>query len=77
MTPSFAFFTFLNAFWIMAFIAIPFSTEYAEEGEKPQSAIDGYAAAPKAIHWKKAIRIATILALLITLVIAVVIEMVR
>jgi predicted secreted protein len=74
MTVSFAFFTFLNAFWIMAFIAIPFSIKYEEkpEGEKP--AIEGYAAAPKTIYWKKAIIIAIILALLVTLVLALIIK---
>jgi predicted secreted protein len=76
MTPTFAFFTFLNAFWLMAFIAIPFSTEYEKLGTiRPAS--EGYAAAPKTIHWKKAVTIATILATLITLALAVVIEMTR
>ena len=56
----------------MAFIAIPFSTKYEDESEKP--AIEGYAAAPKTIYWKKALTIATILAALVTLALAVIIR---
>ena len=56
----------------MAFIAIPFSTEY-EKPETIRPASEGYAAAPKTIHWKKAIIIATILAALVTLALAVII----
>jgi hypothetical protein len=70
---SFAFFTFLNAFWIMAFIAIPFSTEYENQGEKKGNNYD-YAAAPKKIYWKKVVTIAAILAIIITAVLALVIK---
>lgn len=74
MPYSFAFFTFLNAFWIMLFIAIPFSTEYAKETEKQPPASEGYVAAPKIIYWKKAVIIAAALALLVTLGLALVIK---
>jgi predicted secreted protein len=73
MGPSFAFFTFLNAFWIMAFIAIPFSTEYEQVGEKKENNYN-YAAAPKKIYWKKVVTIAAILAIIITAGIALVIK---
>jgi len=73
MTWSFTFFTFLNAFWIMAFIAIPFSTEYEEPGEK-QGNNYGYAAAPKKIYWKKVVIIAAVLAIIITVGLALVIK---
>ena len=72
MPLTFAFFTFLNAWWIMLFVAIPFSTKYEEITEK--QALEGYRAAPKAIYWKKAAIIATILAVLITITLALVIK---
>ncbi len=71
MSISFAFFTFINAFWLMTFIAIPFCIEYEDNSKKPAS--EGYAAAPKTIYWKKAITIATVLAALVTLALAVII----
>ena len=73
MTLSFAFFAFLNALWIMAFIAIPFSVEYEE---KPEDfpANERYIAAPKTIHWKKAIKIAATLAALVTLALKLIID---
>jgi len=73
MTWSFTFFTFLNAFWVMAFIAIPFSTEYESQAEKKGSYYD-YAAAPKKIYWKKVVIIAAILAIIITVGLALVIK---
>lgn len=72
MPLTFAFFTFLNAWWIMLFVAIPFSTQYEEITEK--QALEGYRAAPKAIYWKKAAIIATILAVLCTITLALVIK---
>jgi|CXWL01.1.fsa_nt_gi predicted secreted protein len=73
MPLTFAFFTFLNAWWIMLFIAIPFSVKYADESENIP-ANEKYIAAPKTIYWKKAVIIATILAALITLILALVIK---
>ncbi len=73
MPLSFAFFTFLNAFWIMAFIAIPFSTEY-EEAEHSQQEQKNYIAAPKRIYWKKVVIISAVLALFITVGLALVIK---
>lgn len=73
MTLPFAFFTFLNAFWIMVFIAIPFCVKYADESENIP-ANEKYAAAPKSINWKKLILTATILALLVTFALALIIK---
>jgi len=65
MTITFAFFTFLNAFWIMAFIAAPFSVHYAPNQT---------AAAPESINWKKLVLIAASLAFLVTGLLALVIK---
>ncbi len=73
MPLTFAAFTFLNAWWIMLFIAIPFSVKYADESENIPAS-EKYVAAPKSIQWKKAIIIATILATLVTLILALVIK---
>ncbi len=72
MSWSFAFFTWLNAFWVMMFIAIPFSTEYESPREKENSYV--YAAAPKKIYWKKVVAIAATLAIIITAMLALVIK---
>lgn len=56
------------------FVAIPFSTKYAQETEKKPQASEGYIAAPQTIYWKKAIIIAMILALIVTLALALVIK---
>lgn len=74
MTWPFAFFTFLNAWWIMIFIAVPLSIKYAPESEPPPDMKEGYAAAPKVINWKKAIIIASVLAFAITVAFALVIK---
>ncbi len=74
MSPFFAFFTFLNAWWLMLFIAIPFSTQYAEDAENKKPNDESYIAAPKTIYWKKVFTIATILAALATAVLAVIIK---
>ncbi len=76
MTPFFAFFTFLNAWWIMFFIAIAFSIESRNDNDAVNKPEEGYAAAPKHIYWKKAITIATVLAVLVTASIAVIIRVV-
>lgn len=73
MTPFFAFFTFLNAWWVMLFVAIPFSIRHEnKDGEKIEG--ESYIAAPKAIYWKKVIAIATSLAAFITVALALVIK---
>jgi predicted secreted protein len=74
MTWPFAFFTFLNAWWVMIFVAVPLSIKYASGNERPPGAEEGYAAAPKVINWKKAVIIASILALAITVALALVIK---
>lgn len=65
MTLLMAFFTFLNALWVMAFVAIPFCVKYEEVENIPAN--EKYIAAPKSIDWKKLFTLATILALLVTL----------
>lgn len=77
MSPAFAFFTFLNAWWIMLFIALPFSTKYPESNEEKPPANEAYTAAPKEIYWKRAFVIATILATIVTAVLAVVVSVAR
>ena len=74
MTVFFAFFTFLVAFWVMVFIAIPLSTKYRDESEESGPAIEGYAAAPKVILWKRVFIIAVVLALLVTMGLALIIK---
>ena len=76
MTPFFAFFTFLNAWWIMLFIAIAFSIESRNDGDAASKPEEGYAGAPKHIYWKKAITIATVLAVLVTASLAIIIKLV-
>jgi len=65
MTISFAFFTFLNAFWIMAFFAVPFSVVYAP---------DQKGAAPQSINWKKLVKLAAFLAFFVTAALALIIK---
>lgn len=69
MTPLFAFFVFLNAWAVSLFLAFPFSIEMPEK----QEGMD-YVAAPKKIHWKKMAVIATIIAAVFTLTLAIVIK---
>jgi predicted secreted protein len=69
MTISFTFFTFLNAWFVALFLAFPFSIEMPEKTQ----GID-YVAAPKKIHWKKLAIIATVIAFLFTLTLAIVIK---
>jgi predicted secreted protein len=61
MSLSMAVFTFINAWWIMLFFVMPFGVKTAESRNEHE-----YAAAPKAINWKKMLAINTVLALLAT-----------
>lgn len=69
MSWSFALFVFLNAWCVSLFLAFPFSIEMGEQ----QSELD-YKAAPKKIQWKKLLIIATAIAVLFTLTLAIVIK---
>jgi predicted secreted protein len=69
MTLTFAIFTFINAWAVALFLAFPFSIEMPEKAE----GVD-YVAAPKKIHWKKLVVIATVIAALFTLALAIVIK---
>lgn len=65
MSISFAFFTFLNAFWIMALFAAPLSVRYTPDTK-------GYT--PESINWKKLLTLAFLLAVLVTASLAMVIN---
>jgi len=69
MTATFAVFTFLNAWMVALFLAFPFSIEMGEK----ESKLD-YAAAPKTIRWKKLFLIATVIAAVFTVTLAIVIK---
>lgn len=64
MSPLFALFTFLVSWWVCLFIALPLSVG---EGEKDDIA---YNASPARFHWKKSLLIATLLAAMVTLALA-------
>ena len=68
MSISMAIFTFLNAWWICMFIALPFGRI---EGDKADIA---YQAAPARFNWKKSALIATVLAAIATVVLAGIID---
>ena len=69
MSISFAFFTFLNAWFVALFLAFPFSVEIAENYDALE-----YHAAPKRIRWKRLFTIATVVAITFTLGLAIVIK---
>lgn len=69
MTPTLAVFTFINAWWICLFMSLPFGRQ--QEGAKDDVA---YNAAPAKFNWKKASLIATVLASIVTLVLALIIN---
>lgn len=68
MSPSMAFFTFLNAWWVCLFVVVPFFVKPAET-----KAETDYAAAPQPVPWKKILLIDSLLALLVTVVLALII----
>lgn len=63
-----ALFTFVNAWWVMLFVALPFATEKNEGSGGIE-----YAAAPRRVYWRKALIIATVLSFLVTGLLAAVI----
>ena len=69
MTLALALFTFINAWWIMAFFVLPFGIERNDGSNKLE-----YAGAPKPVNWKKKLTIITLLALAVTLVLAAIIN---
>jgi predicted secreted protein len=69
MSLSMAIFTFINAWWIMLFMVLPFGVERPENRDKVE-----YAAAPKAVRWKKKFLVAAVLAAAVTALLAVIIN---
>jgi predicted secreted protein len=61
-------FTFLNAWWICLFMALPFGRE---DGTKESIA---YNAAPARFNWKKSFIIAAVMAAVFTALLAIAIE---
>jgi predicted secreted protein len=68
MSITLGIFTFLNAWWVCLFMALPFGRE-----EGPKEALD-YNAAPARFNWKKSFKIATVLAAVFTALLAIAIE---
>jgi predicted secreted protein len=68
MSVTMAVFTFLNAWWICLFMALPFGRE---DGTKENIA---YNASPARFNWKKSFKIATLLAALFTVALALIIN---
>jgi predicted secreted protein len=68
MSLSMAIFTFINAWWILLFAVVPCFVKPAQSKDK-----NDYAAAPAPVPWKRILVIDTLLALLVTLVLAMVI----
>ena len=69
MSLSFAIFTFLNVWWVMLFMVLPIGVKAPQtRGERD------YAAAPKPHNWKRIFVINSLASLVVTLVIALMIE---
>ncbi len=69
MSISMGIFTFINAWWISLFFMLPFSIEAPGKQEDI-----GYAAAPKKIRWKRLLAGATMIAIFVTVTLALVIK---
>ena len=69
MSLSMAIFTFINAWWIMLFFVLPFGIQRPNQHSATE-----YAAAPKPVSWKKKFMITSLLAFVVTIVLAVVIN---
>ena len=63
MPLTFAFFIYLNAWFVCLFLVLPFFVQSRAEGDI------GYAAAPKAIRWKKALAVNSLVALVAALIV--------
>lgn len=68
MSPAFALFTFVNAWWVTLFFVLPFYFRQA----KNRTAIE-YAAAPQSVAWKRVFLVNSLLSLAVTVVIALII----
>ena len=68
MSPSMAFFTFLNAWWISLFLVVPF---FVKSAENP--AAHEYKASPQPVPWKKVLLVDTLVALAATVLLALII----
>ena len=68
MSLAMAVFTFINAWWVCLFMALPFGRRDAKEGEKQEDI--AYKAAPAMFYWKKTFVVATVLAFCATLILA-------
>lgn len=69
MSLSMAFFTFLNAWWIMLFVVLPLNIEKNTDRTEVE-----YAAAPKSINWRRVLWTNTLLAAAVTGLLALVIH---
>lgn len=69
MSPAMAVFTFIVSWWIVLFAALPLSIERSENPTKTE-----YAASPKTVRWGRILLITTLLAALVTALIALVIH---
>ena len=69
MSLTMAVFTFIVAWWVLLFIVLPLGIEKADHPGKME-----YAAAPKRIRWGKILFITTLMAVIMTGIIALVIH---
>jgi predicted secreted protein len=69
MSPSLAVFTFINAWWILLFVIVPFHVKPSES-----KAERDYAAAPAPVPWKRIFLIDALLSLLVTAALALIIH---
>lgn len=69
MSLSMAFFTFLNAWFVMLFFVVPFFVKPAQTRSEVE-----YAAAPQALKWKKLLICNTLASLVVTAVLALIIH---
>lgn len=69
MSWSLGLFTFLNVWWIMLFFILPFGIRKSED----PSPLD-YAAAPQPHPWKKLLLINTAVSVVVTLLIAIIVN---
>jgi len=69
MTPLFALFTFVNVWFVTFFFVLAFVVK-----PDPDASAIEYKAAPKALPWKKVIRINSLISLGITLILALLIK---
>jgi predicted secreted protein len=66
-----AIFTFLNAWWITLFVTVPLCIERPRENPADPLV---YPAAPTRIHWRRLVRLNTVVAVVATAMLALVIN---